>query len=93
MNPFQFERLNETNESTDINEEDSISWNELKATQILKTMQSLKSNYKIILTLFFIEGFDLEEISSILNISNENCRTTMSRAKESLRKKLNENGK
>jgi RNA polymerase sigma factor (sigma-70 family) len=93
VNPFQFERLNETNESTDINEEDSISWNELKATQILKTMQSLKSNYKIILTLFFIEGFDLEEISSILNISNENCRTTMSRAKESLRKKLNENGK
>jgi RNA polymerase sigma-70 factor (ECF subfamily) len=50
----------------------------------------LKSNYKIILTLFFIEGYDLEEISSILNISNENCRTMMSRAKERLRKKLNE---
>jgi hypothetical protein len=40
-----------------------------------------------------IYKFDLEEISSILNISNENCRATMSRAKESLRKKLNENGK
>lgn len=93
VNPFQFESLNETNESADINEEDIISWNELKATQILNTIQSLKSNYKIILTLFFIEGFDLEEISSILNISNENCRTTMSRAKESLRKKLDDNGK
>ena len=55
-------------------------------------MQGLKPNYKVILTLFFIEGYDLEEISGILNISNENCRTTMSRAKESLRKKANEYG-
>jgi len=92
-NQFQFESLNETSESADINENDIVSCNELKAEQILKTMQSLKPNYKIILTLFFIEGFDLEEISSILNISNENCRATMSRAKESLRKKINENGK
>ena len=70
--------------------EESENYSELKAESILKTIQILKSNYKIILTLFFIEGYDLEEITSILNISNENCRTMMSRAKESLRKKLNE---
>ena len=35
-----------------------------------------------------IEGYDQEEISEILNISYANCRTTLSRAKESLRKKL-----
>ena len=92
-NKYQFDRLEEVTEIVDTNENDAILWNELKAEQILKTMQSLKSNYKIILTLFFIEGYDLEEISAILNITNENCRTTMSRAKESLRKKLNDYGK
>ena len=44
----------------------------------------------MILTLFYIEGFDHEEISEILKISATNCRTTLSRAKESLRKKLEE---
>jgi RNA polymerase sigma factor (sigma-70 family) len=44
----------------------------------------------MVLTLFYIEGYDQEEISEILKISYANCRTTLSRAKESLRKKLNE---
>jgi RNA polymerase sigma-70 factor (ECF subfamily) len=30
----------------------------------------------MILTLFYIEGYDQEEISEILNISYANCRTT-----------------
>ena len=88
-NKYQFESLDENIEVMDFKEE-SENYSELKAESILKTIQSLKSNYKIILTLFFIEGYDLEEITRILNISNENCRTMMSRAKESLRKKLNE---
>lgn len=66
------------------------SWNKLKANHVLKIMQELKPNYKLILTLFFIEGYDLEEITTILSISNENCRTTMSRAKASFRKKYTE---
>jgi RNA polymerase sigma factor (sigma-70 family) len=89
-NKFQFESLSETTDVIESNETESQIYTELKAQQILQTIQSLKSNYKIILTLFFIEGYDLKEITSILNISNENCRTMMSRAKESLRKKLHE---
>ena len=85
---YQTENLNENFELVDPNDEESLAVNSLKAEQVLKIMQELKPNYKIILTLFFIEGYDLEEISGILNISNENCRTTMSRAKESLRKKV-----
>lgn len=89
---YQTESLNENFELVDPNEEESLSVKSLKAEQVLKIMQGLKPNYKVILTLFFIEGYDLEEISGILNISNENCRTTMSRAKESLRKKANDYG-
>ena len=85
LNKYQFESLDE-NVSDLIVKEESENFTELKAESVLKTIQSLKSNYKIILTLFFIEGYDLDEITSILNISNENCRTMMSRAKEKLRK-------
>ena len=36
----------------------------------------------------YIEGYDYEEIVEITGISYANCRTTISRAKEQLRKKL-----
>ncbi|MBU2940305.1 RNA polymerase sigma factor [Lacinutrix sp. C3R15] len=60
----------------------------LKAQQVLETMKLLKDNYRIALTLHLIEGYDYEEISEIMNITYANCRTTVSRAKDSLRKKL-----
>lgn len=60
----------------------------LKAAQVLQAIDKLKDNYRMALTLFYIEGYDQEEITEILNISYANCRTTISRAKESLRKQL-----
>ena len=62
----------------------------LKASQVLDSIQSLKDSYRMILTLFFIEGYDHEEITDILGINYGNCRTLLSRAKESLRNKLQE---
>lgn len=76
-------------EDTESGVEEKIDFNDLKVQQILNTIQSLKYNYSMILTLFYIEGYDQEEISEILKISYANCRTTLSRAKESLRNKLN----
>lgn len=62
----------------------------LKVNQVLETIQNLKESYRMVLTLFFIEGYDQEEITEILGISYSNCRTILSRAKENLRKKLQE---
>lgn len=87
QNKFQFESFTNANQNS-IEDEENQNENQNKINTILETMQTLKPNYKLILTLFFIEGYDLEEITEILNISNENCRTMMSRAKESLRKKM-----
>ena len=53
-------------------------------------MNSLKDNYRVILTLHLIEGYDYEEICDIMNLTYANCRTMLSRAKESLRSKLPE---
>lgn len=59
-----------------------------KVHTILQALEHLKPNYKILFTLYYIEGYDTEEISSILGIAEGNCRTTLSRAKESLKNKL-----
>ena len=67
-------------------ETDDIS--NMKVNRVLETMKSLKDNYRMGLTLHLIEGYDYEEICEIMNITNANCRTLISRAKESLRKKL-----
>ncbi len=90
-NRFPYDDFEETlyklddNVNNDAEESD---YTALKASQILEVIDGLKESYRMVLTLFFIDGYDNEEISTILNISDANCRTTMSRAKESLRKKL-----
>jgi len=48
----------------------------------------IEENYRIILTLHLIEGFDYEEIQQILNYTNENVRTTILRAKKKLKQVL-----
>jgi len=75
-------------EDNDAVASDHNGYTELKAQKVMETMKSLKDNYRVSLTLHLIEGYDYEEISEIMNISYANCRTTISRAKESLRKKL-----
>ncbi|WP_420574270.1 RNA polymerase sigma factor [Kordia sp.] len=60
----------------------------LQAQKVLQTLKTLKDNYRVSLTLHLIEGFDYEEICTILDISYANCRTMISRAKDSLRRKL-----
>ncbi|AUC15061.1 RNA polymerase subunit sigma [Tenacibaculum sp. SZ-18] len=60
----------------------------LGVENILKTINGLKDNYRIILNLNLIEGYDYEEIATILNYSNVNVRTTISRAKKKLQQML-----
>jgi RNA polymerase sigma factor (sigma-70 family) len=60
----------------------------IKAQKVLETMNLLKDNYRVSLTLHLIEGYDYQEISEIMHISYTNCRTMISRAKENLRKKI-----
>ena len=61
---------------------------DLQVQHVMRSMDELKESYRVALSLHLIEGYDYKEVSSILKISYANCRTTISRAKESLRKKL-----
>jgi RNA polymerase sigma-70 factor (ECF subfamily) len=95
---YHFNKKNKYNEVAlddvlfKVEDEDGIAsdyeFTNLKAQQIMETMKTLKDSYRVALTLHLIEGYDYDEISEIMNITYANCRTTISRAKESLRQKL-----
>ncbi|WP_299158691.1 RNA polymerase sigma factor [uncultured Tenacibaculum sp.] len=69
-------------------EETTIDYSSLNVKQVMDSLQSLKNSYRVILTLNLIEGYDYEEISQILKYTNENVRTTISRAKKKLKQVL-----
>lgn len=75
----------QTEEGLGITEED---YTKTKAAKIMACMAKLHTSYREVLTLHLIEGYDHEELCEIMNISYANCRTLISRAKDSLRKNL-----
>lgn len=75
-------------EAEDDPDPSEVAYPEVRSGQLLECMNSLTDSYKNILSLHFIEGYDYEEICDIMQISYANCRTMISRAKTSLRKKL-----
>jgi len=72
---FLTEEVNEEQEDKDV-------------ARLIEKLKQLKESYRIVLTLKFIEGFDYEEIGTIMELSQGNVRTLISRAKESLRKSI-----
>jgi len=60
----------------------------VKIKSLLEALNSLKDNYRTAISLYYIEGYDYEEITAILNISYANARALVSRAKQQLKKIL-----
>ncbi len=58
---------------------------------IINGINQLQEKYKIILQLFLLEGYDHQEISEILNISQTASRTQLLRGKNKLKTFLNKN--
>ena len=55
-----------------------------EADFIRKAILALPEGYRIVLSLILLEGYDHEEVSGILNISNATSRTQFHRAKKKL---------
>jgi len=55
-----------------------------KVEEIRKAIHALPDSYRIILSLYLLEGYDHEEISEILDISYNLSRTRYSRARKKL---------
>ena len=69
-------------------QEEQIDFTSLKASRVMDKINSLKQNYQLVLTLHLIEGYDYEEIAQVMGYTNENVRTTISRAKKKLKQVL-----
>jgi len=64
---------------------------EYKAEAIKRAIYDLPEGYRIVLSLILLEGYDHEEVSGILNISNATSRTQYHRAKKRLIELLRRN--
>jgi len=53
--------------------------------EIVKAMDLLPNGYRVVLSLYLLEGYDHEEIAQILNISSATSRSQYNRAKNKLR--------
>ncbi len=58
---------------------------EYNTREIFRSIELLPDGYRIILTLYLLEGYDHSEISQILGISESTSKSQYSRAKEKLK--------
>jgi RNA polymerase sigma factor (sigma-70 family) len=61
---------------------------ELTVDRVRKAIEQLPEGYRAVLSLYLIEGYDHEEIASILQISESTSKSQLNRAKNKLRELL-----
>jgi RNA polymerase sigma-70 factor (ECF subfamily) len=83
-------------ELVSINEEviakaDEDDWNvesDISIEGIVEVINSLKEKYRLVLTLYLLEGYDHQEISEVLKITETTSRTHLLRGKKILKEAL-----
>lgn len=81
-------KFEEINEKIPEEEPEGIVISEVHIEYLKKAILQLPDGYRVVLTLFLLEGYDHEEIAQILGISNGSSRSQYLRAKLKLRELL-----
>ncbi len=83
-----------TDEISEVPDEDSFDYSEmqLQAEEIRQAITHLPDGYRVVLSLYLLEGYDHEEIAHILKISENTSRTQYMRAKKKLKSILEMKG-
>ena len=81
----QFEEINDRTSQV---EDYQMATMEVDIKVVKAAIQDLSDGYRVVLSLYLIEGYDHDEISQILGISNSASRTQLLRAKNKLREML-----
>jgi len=78
------------NELWDVAEEETVNpyKEELTVDRIKKAIEELPDGYRSVLSLYLLEGYDHQEISEIMGISESTSKSQLNRAKGKLREKL-----
>lgn len=79
----------------DDSEEDIIRKEEIdvRVEEVKEAIEKLPDGYRIILSLYLLEGYDHDEIAEILGINSSTSRSQLSRAKQKLIAELNQHKK
>lgn len=70
-------------------DEDDVQY---QVTAVKEAIKELPDGYRVVLSLYLLEGYDHEEISQIMNISENTSRTQFLRAKRKLMEILKRKG-
>ncbi|PQJ78669.1 RNA polymerase sigma factor [Polaribacter porphyrae] len=60
----------------------------INVDEIIRVIKNLKDKYRLVLTLYLLEGYDHQEISKVLNITENTSRTHLLRGKRLLKEQL-----
>jgi RNA polymerase sigma-70 factor (ECF subfamily) len=74
----------EVKEEEEVNEDDTTE----QIEEIKETINQLPDGYRIVLSLYLLEGYDHDEIGEILNISGSTSRSQYTRAKNKLKEQV-----
>ncbi len=66
---------------------------DVKVEEVREAIERLPDGYRIILSLYLLEGYDHDEIAEIMGITSSTSRSQLSRAKQKLIAELNEKRK
>ncbi|MGE4290520.1 MAG: RNA polymerase sigma factor [Salinivirgaceae bacterium] len=78
---------------TEVSDDDVLDETMQKVAEVKQVISQLPENYRVLITLHLLEGYDHEEISEILGMTNANVRTTYSRARKRLQEMLTDKKK
>ena len=87
-----FEDIESHTEIRDDSGDDSARYEELdsRVEEVKEAIERLPDGYRLILTLYLLEGYDHDEIAEILSINSSTSRSQLSRAKQKLISELKE---
>lgn len=81
-----FEEINEQVTESIFDEKHDFDTTVVKANQVRDAIQKLPDKYRIVISLYLIEGYDHEEIGQIINMKSASVRSQYVRAKQKLQK-------
>ncbi|QOD61597.1 sigma-70 family RNA polymerase sigma factor [Polaribacter haliotis] len=70
------------------NEENWTIESDISVDGIVETINNLKEKYRLVLTMYLLEGYDHQEIAEVLNITENTSRTHLLRGKKLLKEQL-----
>lgn len=84
--------FDELNDNTDYPETEELDYGdqELTVARVKECIELLPTGYRIVLSLYLLEGYDHNEISEIMNISISTSKSQYNRAKRKLKELLTE---